>query len=126
MCGYAQWLDCPVDENMIDSQHRKSRREGANGSTRLNKFAHIVQMAVKCAIWSRTAQTVEVAEQNKRGITSDCCAPLGAGKQLCLNEAFAPAETEMRVDDVDLPEIGFNVHFNRRAILPAEKRWSAW
>ena len=111
---------------MIDSQHRKSRREGANGSRRLNEFAHIAQMAVKCAIWSRTAQTVEVAEQNKRCVTGDCCAPLGAGKQLCLNEAFAPAETEMRVDDVDLPEIGFNVHFNRRAILTAEKRWSAW
>src|SRR6476661_9789365 len=126
MYGYAQWLDRPVDENMIYSQHRKSRREGANGSTRLNKFAHIVQMALKRAIWSRTAHTVEVAEQNKWGITSDCCAPLDAGKQFCLNEAFAPAETEMRVDDVNLPEIGFDVHFNRRAILPAEKRWSAW
>ena len=126
MYGYAQWLDRPVDENMIDSQHRKSRREGANWFRRSNEFAHIAQMAVKCAIWSRTAQTVEVAEQNKWGITGDCCAPLGAGKQLCLNEAFAPAETEMRVDDVDLPEIGFNIHFNRRAILPAEKRWSAW
>lgn len=31
----------------------------------------------------------------------------------------------MRVDDLDSPEIGFNVHFNRRAIFPAEKRWSA-
>jgi hypothetical protein len=41
-----------------------------------------------------------------------------------LNEAFAPAETKMRVDDVDLPEVGFNLYFNRRAILPAEKRWS--
>ena len=126
MYGYAQWLDRQVDENMIDSQPRKSRRESANGSRRSNEFAHIVQMAVKCAIWSRTAQTVEVAEQNKRCVTRDCCAPLGAGKQLCLNEAFAPAETEMRVDDVNLPEIGFDVHFNRRAFLPAEKRWSAW
>ena len=62
MYGYAQWLDRPVDENMIDSQHRKSRREGANGSRRLNEFAYIAQMAIKCAIWSRTAQTVEVAE----------------------------------------------------------------
>ena len=126
MYAYPQWLDRPVDENMIDSKHRKSRREGANWFCRSNEFAHIAQVAVKCAIWSRTAQTVEVAEQNKWGITSDSCAPLGAGKQLCLNEAFAPAETEVRVDDVDLPEIGFNVHFNRRAILTAEKRWSAW
>ena len=85
MYGYAQWLERPIDENMIDSQHRKSRREGANGSRRLNKFAHIVEMEVKCAIWPRTAQTVEVAEQNKRCVTSDYCAPLGAGKQLCLN-----------------------------------------
>ncbi len=61
MYGYAQWLDGSIDENMIDSQHRKSRREGANGSRRLYEFAHISQMAVKCAIWSRTAQTVEVA-----------------------------------------------------------------
>ena len=91
MYGYAQWLDCPVDENMIDSQHWKSRREGANGSPGSNEFAHIMQMAVKRAIWSRSAQTVEVAEQNKWSITSDCGAPLGAGKQLCLNEAFAPA-----------------------------------
>jgi len=126
MYGYAQWLDCPVNENMIDSQHWKSRREGANGSTRLNNFAHIVQMALKRAIWSRSAQTVEVAEQNKWSITTDCCAPLGAGKQLCLKEAFAPAETEMRVDDVNLPKISFDVHFYRRAILPAEKRWFAW
>src|SRR4249919_2310198 len=126
MYGYTQWLDRPVNENMIDSQHRKSRREGANWFRCSNEFAHIVQMAVKRAIWSRSAQTVEVAEQNKWGITSDCGAPLGAGKQLCLNEAFAPAETEMRVNDVDLPEIGFNIHFNRRAILAAEKRWSAW
>src|SRR6476660_3114993 len=100
---------------MIDSQNRKSRREGANGFCRLNEFAHIAQMAVKCAIWSRTAQTVEVAEQNKRCVTGDCGAPLGAGKQLCLNEAFAPAETEMSVDDLDSPEIGFNFHVNRRA-----------
>jgi len=91
MYGYAQWLERPVDENMIDSEHRKSRREGPNWFRCLNEFAHIAQMAVKCAIWPRTAQTVEVAEQNKRCVTSDCCAPLGAGKQLCLNEAFAPA-----------------------------------
>ncbi len=126
MHGYTQWLDRPVDENMIDSQHRKPRREGANWFRCSNEFAHIVQMAVKRAIWSRTAQTVEVAKQNKWGIAGDCCAPLGAGKQLCLNEAFAPAETEMRVNDVDLPEIGFNIHFNCCAILTAEKRWSAW
>ena len=126
MYVYPQWLDRLVDENMIDSEHRKSRREGANWFGCPNEFAHIAQMAVKCAIWPRTGQTVEVAEQNKRRVTGDCCAPLGAGKQLCLNEAFAPAETEMRVDDADLPEIGFNVYFNRRAILPAEKRWSAW
>ena len=126
MYAYPQWLDRPVHENMIDSQHRKSCREGANWFRCSNEFAHVVQMVVKCAIWSRTAQTVEVAEQNKRRITGDCRAPLGVGKQLCLNEAFAPSETEMRVDDVDLPEIGFDVHFNCRAILPAEKRWSAW
>src|SRR6476620_920936 len=126
MYGYAQWLDRPVDENMIDSQHRKSRRESANGFRCSNEFAGIAQMAVKCAIWSRTAQTVEVAEQNKLCLTGECCAPLGTGKQLCLIEASAPAETEMRVDDVNLPEIGFDVHFNRRAILPAEKRWFAW
>ena len=125
MYGYAQWLDRPVDENMIDSQHRKSRREGANWFRWSNEFAHIVQMALKRAIWSRTTQTVEVAEQNKWGIAGDCCAPIGAGKQLCLNEAFAPAKSQMRVDDVDLPEIGFDLYFNRRAILPAEKRWSA-
>ena len=126
MYGYAQWLDRPVDENMIDSQHWKSRREGANWFRCSNEFAHIAQVAAKCAIWSRTAKTVEVAEQNKRSITGHCCAPLGAGKHLGLDEAFAPAETEMRVDDVDIPDIGFNVHFNRRAILRAEKRWSAW
>src|SRR6478735_3668277 len=108
MYDYAQWLDRPVDENMIDSQKRKSRREGANWFRCSNEFTHIAQMVVKCAIWPRTAQTVEVAEQNKWSITSDGCAPLGAGKQLCLNETFAPAETEMRVDDVDLPEFGFN------------------
>ena len=126
MYPYAPWLDRAVDENVIDSQHRKSRREGANWFRRSNEFADIAQVAVKCAIRPRTAQTVEVAEQNKWGIAGDRSAPLGAGKQLCLNEAFAPAETEMRVDDVDLPEIGFDLYFNRRAILPAEKRWSAW
>jgi hypothetical protein len=126
MYGYVQWLDRPVNENVIDSQHRKSRRECANGLGRSNEFAHIAQMPVKCSIGSRTAETVEVAEQNKRRVTGDCCAPLGAGKQLCLNEAFAPAETEMCVNDVDLPEIGFNIHFNGGAILAAEKRWSAW
>src|SRR6476619_6739836 len=111
---------------MIDSQHRKTRREGANWFRRSNEFADIAQMAVKGAIWPRSAQTVEIAEQNKWSITGDCCAPLGAGKQLCFNETFAPAETEMRVDDVNLPKIGFNVHFNRRAILLTEKRWFAW
>ena len=115
-----------VDENVIDSQYRKSGWKRANGWRRLNEFAHIAQMAIKCAIWSRTAETVEVAEQDERCVTGNGCAPLGTGKQLCLDKAFAPAETEMRVDDVDLPEISFNVHFNRRAILPAEKRWSAW
>lgn len=126
MCGYAEWLDCPIHENMIDSQHRKSRWKGANWSRRSNQFAHLAQMAVKCAIWSRTAETVEIAEQNQRRVTGDGCAPLRAGKQLCLNEAFAPAQTEMCVNDVDVPKFGFNVHFNRCAILPTKKRWFAW
>jgi hypothetical protein len=91
MYGYAHWLGCAVNENVIDSQHRKSRRECSNWSGRSNEFAHIAQMPVKGAIWSRTTQTVEVAEQNEWCVTGDCCAPLGAGKQLCLNEAFAPA-----------------------------------
>ena len=62
MYGYAHWLDRPVHENVVDSQHRKSRRECANGFGRSNEFAHIAQMPVKGAIWSGTAQTVEVAE----------------------------------------------------------------
>ena len=122
MYGYSQWLDRPVDENMIDGQHWKSRGEGANGARRWNEFAHISQMAIKCAIWSRTAQTVEVAEQNKWDVTGDCCAPFGAGKELCLNEAFAPAETEMRIDDADISEIRLNFCFNRPAILSTVKR----
>ena len=81
----------------------------------------IAQVAVKCAIRPRTAQTVEVAEQNKWGIAGDRSAPLGAGKQLCLNEAFAPAETEMRVDDVDLPEIGFNIPLQSPRHSPGRK-----
>src|SRR4029434_6264081 len=48
--------------------------------------------------------------------------PLSTGEQLCLQQAFAPAETEMRVDDVHRAEICFNVHLDRRAIFPAEKR----
>ena len=40
-------------------------------------------------------------------------------------KAFAPAETEMRVDDVDGAEIRFNIHLERRAIFPAEKRCCA-
>ena len=106
---------------MIDSQYRKSGWKRATGWRRLNEFAHIAQMAIKCAIWSRTAETVEVAEQHERCVTGNGCAPLGSGKQLCLYEAFALAETEMRVDDVDLPESGCDRDFNRRAILPAEK-----
>ena len=125
MYHYAHWLDCMIHENVIDSQHRKSRREGANWSRCSNQFAYIAQMPVKCAIWSRTAQAVEVAEQNKRRVTGARCAPLSAGKQLCLNQAFAPAQTQMRVDDVDLPEIAFDVHFNRRAFFTAEKWWFA-
>src|SRR5215216_225549 len=108
MHRYAHGLDRFIDENMVDTQHRKARRESANGSRRWYKFAHISQMAAKCAIWSRTAQTVEVAQQDKRYVTGDCCAPLGADKQLCLNDAFAPAEAEMRVDDLNSPEITFN------------------
>src|SRR6187200_1334993 len=104
MYGYAYWLERPVDENMIDSEHRKSRRKGANWFRYSNEFAHIAQMAIKYPIGPRAAQTVEVAEQNKRRVANDCCAPLRGGKQLCLNEAFAPAKTEMRVDDVDLSE----------------------
>ena len=72
MYGYAQWRDLPVDENMIDSQHWKSRREGGNWSRRWNEFAHIAQMAIKYPVRSRTAQTVEVAEQNNRGVIGGC------------------------------------------------------
>src|SRR5438477_1595291 len=60
--GYAQRLDRPVDKNMIDSEQRKSRRESANGSRRLNEFPCIAQASSKRAIWSRTAQTIEVTE----------------------------------------------------------------
>jgi hypothetical protein len=80
MYGYAQWFYCPVDENMIDSQHWKSCREGGNWSGLRDEFAHIVQIAIKCPIWSRTTQTVEVAEQNNRGVIGDCYAPFAAGK----------------------------------------------
>ena len=125
MYAYAHRPHRLVDENVIDSQHRKSRWERANGWHRLNEFAHIAQMAFNCAIWSRTPQTVEVAEQDERCVTGNGCAPLGTGKQLCLNEAFAPAETQMRVDDVDPSEIAFDLDLNRRAILPTKKRWSA-
>jgi len=62
MYGYTQWPDRPVHENMIDGEHRKPRRESANGSCRLDEFAHIVQMTVQCAVWSRTAQAIEIAE----------------------------------------------------------------
>ena len=89
----AHWLHRMIDEYMIDSEDRKARGESTNGRSRADEFADIAQMPVKCAIWSRTAQTVEVAEQNKWCVTCDCCTPLGAGKELCLNEAFAPAET---------------------------------
>jgi len=47
--------------------------------------------------------------------------PLSAGEQLRLQQAFAPAKTEMRVDDVDGAEIRFNIYLDRRAIFPAEK-----
>ena len=60
--GYAQRLDRPVNKNVIDSEQWKSRRESANGSRRLNEFADIAQASSKRAIWSRTAQTVEVTE----------------------------------------------------------------
>ena len=45
MCRYAQWLDRPVDENMIDSQQGKSCRESGNWSRSWDEFVHIVQMA---------------------------------------------------------------------------------
>ena len=60
--GYAQRLDRPVNKNVIDSEQRKSRRESANGSGCLNELAGIAQASSKRAIWSRTAQTVEIAE----------------------------------------------------------------
>src|SRR5215472_11268591 len=121
MYAYAHQPHRLVDENVIDSQYRKSGWERANGWRRLNEFAHIAQMTVKCAIWSRTAETVEVAEQDERCVTGNVGTPLGTGKQLCLNEAFAPAETEVRVDDVDLSEIALDHDLNRRAILSAKK-----
>jgi len=80
MYCYASWLDRAIDENVIDTQHRKSRREGANRIGCPDQFAYIAQMPFKCEIWSRTAQTIEVAEQNKRRVTADCCAPLGIGE----------------------------------------------
>src|SRR5215472_13055204 len=94
MYAYAHQPHRLVDENVIDSQYRKSGWERANGWRRLNEFAHIAQMAIKCAIWSRTAETVEVAEQDERCVTGNGCAPLGTGKQLCLNEAFNPREMD--------------------------------
>ena len=126
MDGGTQWLECAIHEDMIDGQRGKPRREGANGSRWLNEFAHISEMAVKCAIWSRTAHTVEVTEQNNRNVTGNGCPPLGAGIQLCLQSAFAPAETEMRVDDVDLPRsVSISTSIAAR-FSGQKKRWSAW
>jgi len=62
MYGYSQWLHRLVYENMIDSEHRKSRRECTSGAFRSNDFARIAQTQVKCAIGSRTADTIEVAK----------------------------------------------------------------
>ena len=91
MYACAHRLHRLVEENVIDSQYRKSGWKRANGWRRLNEFAH---MAIKCAIWSRTAETVEVAEQDERCVTGNGCAPLGTGKQLYLNEAFNPREMD--------------------------------
>ena len=126
MHGHAHWLDGLIHENVINSEQRKSCREGANRFLRRDELAHIAQMAVQGAIWSRTAHAVEVAEQNKRPVIGNCCSPFSIGKQLCLNEAFAPAQAKMRVDDVDLPEVCFNTCFNCHAIFTAEKRRCAW
>jgi hypothetical protein len=41
-----------------------------------------------------------------------------------LNDAFAPTETEMRVNDVNVAEIRFNAQFKRRTIFPTKERWS--
>src|SRR5690349_18643641 len=108
MHGHAHWLDRFIHENVINSEQRKSCRKGANWFLRRDELAHIAQMAVQGAIWSRTAHAVEVAEQNERRVIGNRCSPFSIGKQLCLNEAFAPAQTEMRVNDVDLTEVCFN------------------
>ena len=43
----ANWLDRTIDENMIHTEHWKTRRVGANGFFRLDEFAHVAQMAVQ-------------------------------------------------------------------------------
>ena len=48
MYAYAHRPHRLVDEDVIGSQYRKSRWERANGWRRLNEFAHIGQMAIKC------------------------------------------------------------------------------
>ena len=62
MYDYPHWLDRSVDKNVIDAQHRKSRRERSNRFGRWYEVAHIAKMVTKHAIWPRTAQTIEVAE----------------------------------------------------------------
>src|SRR5262245_33607367 len=121
----AQWMDRPVNKNMIDTEHRKSRGEGANGRRCPNEVADITHVAIQSAIWARTAQAVKITKQNKRDVTGYRSLPLRVRKQLCLNEPFAPAETKVRVDDADLSEIGFNLYFNRRASFTAKKWWAA-
>ena len=43
-----------------------------------------------------------------------------------MDEAFTPAEAEMRVDDMHVPKVCFDRHFNGRAAFLAEKWWRSW
>ena len=42
---HPQWLNRPIHEDMIDGEDGKSGRESLNGSSGLDDFAHVAEMA---------------------------------------------------------------------------------
>ncbi len=87
-----------------------------------NELADIAQMPAQPPMRPGAGQTVEIAEQDQGRIFFVRRQPVGTREQFGLQTAFAPAQTEVRIDDMHRAELRQHIHPDRGPLFAAEKR----
>ena len=96
-----QHLDRAAAEDVVDSQHRHSRRKGPSRPMMQAELG-ILQPRRQSAVNPRLAYSVKVAQQNNRILAVGMAKPAGAEQRVNLHQTLESRQTQMRVNDLNL------------------------